>query len=109
MLYRSQTTLLIVPALLTAALVFALAPACTMVACGPMMGFGGPLDHHSDDCQDYMMVDEPDGLPTPQPPAAAVFVASIPPMDTAVSEPVFLSVAVPRNPGFDPLGVRIRI
>ncbi|MBE0417680.1 MAG: hypothetical protein IBX63_07935 [Coriobacteriia bacterium] len=107
MLHRSDRVLLWMPMALAFALLFALAPACTMPGCGSMMGLAGMIDHS---CQDYMMVDDnPDGLPAPQAPAVAVIaVASIPSEATA---PVLVETLVegPSTPEYDPLGVRIRI
>lgn len=110
MLYRSQIALLVVPTVLAAALMFALAPACTMPSCGSVMGLAGMLDHHGEGCQDYMMVDDnPDGLPTPQAPVVAVLAVAIPPVDSFAPFVAPSLVETPQNPEFDPLGVRIRI
>ncbi len=110
MLYRSQTALLIVPTVLAAALMFALAPACTMPSCGSVMGLAGMVDHHGEGCQDYMMVDDnPDGLPTPQAPAVALLAVAIPPAEVFAPAFVLCPADAPQNPEFDPLGVRIRI
>jgi len=109
-LYRSQTALLVIPTVLAAALVFALAPACTMPSCGSVMGLAGMVDHHGEGCQDYMMVDDnPDGLPTPQPPAVALLAVPIPPAEVFAPAVELSPVETPQNPEYDPLGVRIRI
>lgn len=109
MLHRSQTALLVMPAVLIAALVFALAPACTMPACSSMMGLAGIIDH-GHGCQDYMMVDDnPDGITTPQAPVVAVVAVALPPAPTVAPVALGPVAEVPLNPEYDPLGVRIRI
>ncbi|HET6498284.1 MAG TPA: hypothetical protein VFH17_04470 [Coriobacteriia bacterium] len=106
-MYRNKTVLIIGPAILAVALVFALAPACTMPSCNSIMGLAGMIDHA---CQDYMMVDDtPDGLPTPQAPAVATIAVSLPPVPADVSCLPRVTMEAHSNPEYDPLGVRIRI
>lgn len=107
MLHRSQTALLVVPAVLAGALLLALAPACTMPGCGPLMGLAGMM-HHG--CQDYMMVDDtPDGLVAPQAPAVAVVAVAALPVEVSTPTLGDPLIEMPLSPEFDPLGVRIRI
>lgn len=101
--------MLVLPVTLALALMIALAPACTMASCSPLMGLADTSDHHGSDCQDYMKVHDPDGVPNPQPPAAALVAVMVPPITTASALHVCAAVDAVYNPGFDPLGVRIRI
>lgn len=109
MFYRSQIALLIMPTVLAAALIFALAPACTMPSCGSVMGLAGMIDH-GQGCQDYMMVDDtPDGLHAPQAPAFVVVAVAAIPSEATAPALVEAFDEGPSTPEYDPLGVRIRI
>lgn len=127
-MHRLRGTLImnIAPVALAAALLFALAPACSMPECGGSLGLLGPVEHacgaaakdHSCEgettpepkCEGYMMVDDtPDGVPAPQPPLLAV--AAIDSVDVAevVSVDSHLPATdVPVAPD-DPLGARLRV
>jgi len=107
MLHRSDRVLVWMPMALAFALLFALAPACTMPACGSVMGLAGMMDHG---CQDYMMVDDnPDGLTAPQAPAVAVIAVAAVPFEATAPVLVEALEEGPTSPEYDPLGVRIRI
>ncbi len=109
MLHRSAATFVWVPMALTVALMFALAPACTMPGCASLMGLAGIIDH-GHGCQDYMMVDEsPDGLPAPQAPAVAVIPLSDTPEQDANSALAEITLDSFYTAVLDPLGARIRI
>ncbi|MDF1542850.1 MAG: hypothetical protein RQ731_05440 [Anaerosomatales bacterium] len=109
MLHRSDRVLVWMPMALAIALMFALAPACTMPACSSMMGLAGMIEH-GQGCQDYMMVDDtPDGLTAPQAPAVAVTAVAAVPLEGTAPALVEVHAEWPSSPEYDPLGVRIRV
>lgn len=116
MLHRNAILMSYAPLLLIGAMLFVVAPMCTMPGCNVSSGLiamaesGCPGCAVDDGCQDYMMVnDRPDGVPAPTAPVIAILSLSETPAPTAecVSAPVL--VESPVTPEYDPLGVRIRI
>lgn len=109
MFRRTHIAPQLLPVILPVALLLALAPMCTMPACAPMMGLAGMVEH-GHGCQDYMMVDdEPDGLPTAQPPALAMVAVTLLPAGFEAPVAPEVPVCAALTPEYDPLGVRIRI
>ena len=110
------------PLALAAALLFALAPACTMPACAgdpipaPVAdhschGSGADPCDSGGECEPYMMVDDtPDGLPLSQPPLIAIAVLGGLEVGSAdLSAPSYLPVSERLVAFDDPLGARLRI
>ncbi len=116
MFHRNAILMNFAPLFLIGAMLFVVAPACTMPGCGAFNGLVTMAEHGCQGCaadhgcEDFMMVnDRPDGVPAPTAPVIATISLSETPVphDTCVSVPVL--VESPVTPEYDPLGVRIRI
>ncbi len=116
MFHRSAILMTYAPLILIGAMLFVVAPACTMPGCGAFNGLVTMAEHGCQGCEadhgceDFMMVDDrPDGVPAPTAPVIAVTTLSETPapVATQVSTPVL--VESPQTPEYDPLGVRIRV